>query len=138
MQQRFHVTGMTCAACSAGIQKTVNKLDGVKKAEVSLMGQSMTVEYDESAVDAEKIVAAVAALGYGAAVADGEKEKGEERQERRVNAFGEEARKLKLRFFVSLGFLVPLFYLTMLHHMAGAPLPYFFVIHLSPENFALL
>lgn len=138
MQQRFHVTGMTCAACSAGIQKTVNKLDGVKKAEVSLMGQSMTVEYDESAVDAEKIVAAVAALGYGAAVADGEKEKGEERQERRVNAFGEEARKLKLRFFVSLGFLVPLFYLTMLHHMAGAPLPYFFDMHRCPENFALL
>ncbi len=138
MQQRFHVTGMTCAACSAGIQKTVNKLDGVKKAEVSLMGQSMTVEYDESAVDAEKIVAAVAALGYGAAVADGEKEKGEERQERRVNAFGEEARKLKLRFFVSLGFLVPLFYLTMLHHMAGAPVPYFFDMHRCPENFALL
>ena len=138
MQQRFHVTGMTCAACSAGIQKTVNKLDGVKKAEVSLMGQSMTVEYDESAVDAEKIVAAVVALGYGAAVADGEKEKGEERQERRVNAFGEEARKLKLRFFVSLGFLVPLFYLTMLHHMAGAPLPYFFDMHRCPENFALL
>lgn len=138
MQQQFHVTGMTCAACSAGIQKTVNKLDGVKKAEVSLMGQSMTVEYDESAVDAEKIVAAVAALGYGAAVADGEKEKGEERQERRVNAFGEEARKLKLRFFVSLGFLVPLFYLTMLHHMAGAPVPYFFDMHRCPENFALL
>lgn len=138
MRQQFHVTGMTCAACSAGIQKTVNKLDGVKKAEVSLMGQSMTVEYDESAVDAEKIVAAVVALGYGAAVADGEKEKGEERQERRVNAFGEEARKLKLRFFVSLGFLVPLFYLTMLHHMAGAPLPYFFDMHRCPENFALL
>ena len=138
MRQQFHVTGMTCAACSAGIQKTVNKLDGVKKAEVSLMGQSMTVEYDESAVDAEKIVAAVVALGYGAAVADGEKEKGEERQERRVNAFGEEARKLKLRFFVSLGFLIPLFYLTMLHHMAGAPLPYFFDMHRCPENFALL
>ena len=44
MQKKFRITGMTCAACSAGIQKTVNKMDGVKKAEVSLMGESMAVD----------------------------------------------------------------------------------------------
>lgn len=138
MQQRFKVTGMTCAACSAGIQKTVNKLAGVKKAEVSLMGQSMTVEYDETTVTAEKIIAAVVSLGYGAALETGEHGATENAPRKAVNSFGEEAKKLKVRFFVSLGFLIPLFYLTMLHHMAGAPLPYFLDMHQCPENFALL
>ncbi len=137
MQQRFQVTGMTCAACSAGIQKTVSKLAGVKKAEVSLMGQSMSVEYDESVLSAEKIVSAVVALGYGAApVAEGGH--GSRDAPKRANTFGAEAKKLRLRFFVSLGFLVPLMYLTMLHHMAGAPLPFFWDMHKNPQNFALL
>ena len=63
MQQNFKITGMTCAACSAGIRKTVNKMDGVSKADVSLMGECMTVDYDESVVSAEQIVGAVVGLG---------------------------------------------------------------------------
>ena len=71
MEQHFKVTGMTCAACSAGIQKTVGKMKGVNKAEVSLMGESMAVDFDENTVSAEQIIAAVESLGYGASIDDG-------------------------------------------------------------------
>ena len=71
MEQKFKVSGMTCAACSAGIQKTVGKMSGVRKAEVSLMGECMTVDYDESMTDAEKIIGTVVSLGYGAEADDG-------------------------------------------------------------------
>lgn len=64
-EQKFDISGMTCAACSAGIQKTVGKMDGVRVAEVSLMGESMRAEFDENAVSSEDIVRAVEALGYG-------------------------------------------------------------------------
>lgn len=138
MLQQFRVTGMTCAACSAGIQKTVNKLSGVKKAEVSLMGQSMTVDYDEALISADTIMEAVRSLGYGASASDGASSQKKIAEGKRANTFGEEAKKLKLRFFVSLGFLVPLLYLTMLHHMASAPLPYFLDMHQNPRNYALL
>lgn len=47
MKQKFNVTGMTCSACSAHVEKAVSRLDGVQKAEVSLMTNSMTVQYDE-------------------------------------------------------------------------------------------
>ena len=48
MKQKFNVTGMTCSACSAHVEKAVSRLDGVQKAEVSLMTNSMTVQYDEA------------------------------------------------------------------------------------------
>ena len=56
MKEKFSVSGMSCAACSSGIERTINRLDGVKKAEVSLMGESMLVEYDESVIFSEKII----------------------------------------------------------------------------------
>lgn len=135
MQQRFKVTGMTCAACSAGIQKTVNKLAGVKKAEVSLMGQSMTVEYDETAVTAEKIIAAVVSLGYGAALETGEHGAAESAPRKAVNSFGEEAKKRKYAFLFRSGFLSRCSYLTMLHHMAGAAAAVFFGYAPIPRKF---
>ena len=66
MKEKFSVTGMTCSACSAGIERAVCRLEGVKKADVSLMGESMTVDYDEQALSREKIIQAVIELGYGA------------------------------------------------------------------------
>lgn len=65
MKEKFSVTGMTCSACSAGIERTLNKMDGVEEADVSLMGESMNVEYDEKVVSREQIIAAVEDLGYG-------------------------------------------------------------------------
>ena len=59
MKQKFNVTGMTCSACSAHVEKAVNKLEGVRRAEVSLMTNSMNVEYDEAALAPESIIQAV-------------------------------------------------------------------------------
>ncbi len=58
-KQKFDITGMTCSACSAHVEKAVNKLEGVRKAEVSLMTNSMNVEYDEAALAPESIIQAV-------------------------------------------------------------------------------
>ena len=135
MQQKFKVTGMTCAACSAGIQKRVGKMQGVRRADVSLMGECMEVDYDESAVGADEIVQAVAALGYGASVDDGSP--ASPRAEKKANSFGEEAKRLRARFFASLCFLLPLMYFTMAH-MFGAPLPFFWDPRESAQNFALM
>ena len=66
MKQKFDVTGMTCSACSAHVEKAVNKLEGVRRAEVSLMTNSMNVEYDEAALAPESIIQAVVQAGYGA------------------------------------------------------------------------
>lgn len=118
MKEKFTVTGMTCSACSAGIERTLNKMQGVEKAEVSLMGESMVVEYDESSVSREQLVAAVRELGYGAAPFDEEAWKKKKPQ----------TDTLKRRFFLSLVFLVPLLYFSM-GGMVGLPQPSAVVNH---------
>ena len=69
MTEQFAVTGMTCAACSAHVEKAVSRLSGVQSAPVNLMLGSMTVTYDEKAVTEGDIIAAVKAAGYGASPA---------------------------------------------------------------------
>ena len=59
MKKQFSITGMTCAACSSGIERTVKKIDGVNACTVSLMGNSMTAEFDPEKVTEERIVSAV-------------------------------------------------------------------------------
>lgn len=103
MKEKFSVTGMSCAACSAGIERTVKRLHGVKNAEVSLMGESMVVEYDEKQLSRENIIKAVVDLGYGASIFD----------ENVLKERKPQPNKLKLRFFLSLGFLIPLMYFSM-------------------------
>ena len=133
MEQKFDISGMTCAACSAGIQKTVNKLNGVKNAEVSLMGESMRAIFDESVITAEEIIKAVQSLGYGARVAS-DTPAGEKTQ-REIPHIVDEAKKLRNRFLLSLIFLIPLMYFTMAHMLVNAPLPSF----AEPAvNFALI
>lgn len=103
---------MTCSACSAGIERTLNKLDGVEKAEVSLMGESMVVEYDETVLSRDAIMQAVKELGYGAFPFD---ENAWKRQKPQTD-------KMKRRFFSSLVFLIPLLYFSM-GGMVGLPQP---------------
>ena len=67
-KQKFNVTGMTCSACSAHVEKAVNKLEGVKRAEVSLMTNSMSVDYDEKTLTPDGIIQAVVQAGYGASL----------------------------------------------------------------------
>ena len=110
MKKKFSVTGMMCASCAAGIERTVKKLDGVESCAVSLMGESMDVVFDAERVSPEAIKAAVNALGY------------------RAYDFGKVPEKKKfvltlfVRFLISLVLLVPLMYFTM-GGMIGIPVP---------------
>ena len=116
MKEKFSVSGMTCAACSAGIERTVKKLDGVKTADVSLMGECMAVEYDENVTDRKKIFEAVTGLGYGI----------EEYDENVLKERKPQQNKLKKRFLISLAFLLPLMYFSM-GGMIGLPQPHLFI-----------
>ena len=63
MKQKFNITGMTCSACSAHVEKAVSKVKGVRSAAVSLMTNSMVAEYDEGVVTEQDIIQAVTASG---------------------------------------------------------------------------
>ena len=140
MKQKFTVTGMTCSACSAHVDKAVRKLEGVSEVNVNLLGGSMTVEYDPAAESPEAIIAAVDAAGYGCALPQAAAGKGDARVDARAEAakqMEEELSGMKRRFLVSLCFLVPLFYIAM-GHMMGWPLPAFFHDSRNALAFAFL
>ena len=129
MTEQFAVTGMTCAACSAHVEKAVSRLSGVQSAPVNLMLGSMTVTYDEKAVTEGDIIAAVKAAGYGASPAS-QTDQGQLRREQDAAL-----RRRKKHLIWSVVFLVPLFYLSM-GHMMGLPLPQ--VLHMHPLLLACL
>ena len=124
--EQYIVTGMSCAACQARVEKAVEKVPGVSSVSVSLLTNSMGVE--GTASEAE-IIRAVEAAGYGASL------KGAAAESRGADALKaeEDALKdretpvLKRRLLLSVGFLLVLMYITMGHHMAGFPLPAFLV-----------
>ncbi len=133
--KQYTVTGMSCAACSARVEKAVSKLEGVDSCSVSLLTNSMGVE--GSATDAQ-IVAAVEAAGYGAVPKTEQKSNktnttGTSTTHSDVNMYAEaeealkdhETPKLKKRLFASLGFLIVLMYFSMGHMMWGWPIPEF-------------
>ena len=66
--QKFDITGMTCSACSAHVEKSVRKLDGIQAVSVNLLTNSMQVEYDESVLNERQIIDAVVKAGYGASL----------------------------------------------------------------------
>ena len=68
MQEKYNVTGMTCAACQARVQKSVSKLTGVQECNVNLLKNSMVVTYDDKNVNSGQIIAAVEKAGYGASL----------------------------------------------------------------------
>lgn len=113
---QFDVTGMSCAACSARVEKAVSAVEGVSACSVNLLTNSMGVE---GSADVGTVIAAVEAAGYGASVKGAAKS----------SDTGEDALKdretpvLKRRLFTSLGFLIVLMYISMGHSMWGWPLP---------------
>ena len=109
----FTVTGMTCAACSARVEKTANKIDGVLKAEVNLLSGKLTVQAKDVSI-AGTVMEKVQKEGYGIRL-QGAKEPLKTRPQNDIKA-------LKTRFFASLAFLVVLMYFTM-GHMVGLPAP---------------
>lgn len=133
----FSVTGMTCSACSAHVEKAVSRVEGVSSVTVSLLTNSMTVEGTASA---DKIIGAVEKAGYGATQANGssvnsltnestDTDKALPADNGMTNSLGEalkdtETPKIKRRFIASLIFLLPLMYISMGHMMWNFPVPH--------------
>ena len=118
--KQYEVTGMSCAACSARVEKAVSKIEGVTSCSVNLLTNSMGVE---GAVDAQTVIEAVEAAGYKAA----EKESRTGQEAGRMEKSGElkdkETPEMKKRLIASLCFLIPLMYLSMGHMMWGWKVP---------------
>ena len=133
-KQKFNITGMTCSACSAHVEKAVNRLEGVKAASVNLLANSMTAEFDEEVLSAQDIIQAVIQSGYGASLP--EKAGTKARETLKEDVMAQELAGMKRRMVWSFAFLIPLFYISM-GHMMGAPLPAFLVGHENAVAFGL-
>ena len=115
----YSVTGMSCAACSARVEKTVSELSGVESCSVNLLTGSMTVLGD---IDPGEVISAVEAIGYGASLA----EKGMSNSEKLGSARAKkETESVKRRLVISLIVLLVLMYISMGASMLGTPLPRF-------------
>ena len=146
LKENFDVTGMTCSACSARVEKCVAKVPGTDKVTVNLLTNSMQVEYDETALSERQIIDAVVKAGYGASpkevhgagnAAGTTASAGAVRASDSANHIMEEQlAEMKFRLLVSFGFLIPLMYVSM-GHMVGLPLPYFLSGVENAVSFAL-
>ena len=133
---QYKVTGMSCAACQAHVEKAVSKVPGVKSVSVSLLTNSMAVEGTASSAD---IIRAVENAGYGAAEMNAEQKKtgASERLAAEEDALKDRTTpRLVRRLVLSVGFLLLLMYLTMGHNMLGLPLPAF--LHENPIGTGLM
>ena len=113
MQIKFDITGMTCAACSARVEKVTSAIDGVEHVEVNLLAGTMSAEVTDDST-CQRIIGAVTKAGYGAVV-HGEKKTPEKSDDPQL-------RQMKIRIFGSAICLVILMYFTM-GHMIGLPMP---------------
>lgn len=120
--KQYNVTGMSCAACSARVEKAVTKLEGVSACSVSLLTNSMGVEGD---VAPETVIRAVEEAGYGASLKGKEKKQSVSEQEESLK--DRETPVLKKRLYASIVFLIILMYISMGHMMWNWPLPAFFM-----------
>lgn len=121
MNKKFNVTGMTCSACSASVEKAVKKLEGINFVSVNLLTNSMVVHYNEEVIDENNIIEAVTSAGYGASVFSKNKNEIKVSDKMRVE---DEIKEMKKRLIISFAFLIPLMYISM-GHMMGLPLPSF-------------
>lgn len=121
--KQFSVTGMTCAACAARVEKSVSKVNGVESCSVSLLTNSMSIE--GTATDSE-IIEAVVKAGYGASSKDTSRRMADKSADDEALA-DRETPKLRKRLITSLSVLLVLMYFSMGHSMLGMPLPKFFV-----------
>ena len=128
-KEQFDITGMTCSACSARVEKSVAKLPGIQEVSVNLLKNSMVASYDEAALDTGQIIQAVEKAGYGAIPKAGQSKPAAERTAASVPAgkpavstAQAEYAQMKRRLLLSAVFTIPLFYISM-GHMMGWPLP---------------
>lgn len=124
-KEQFDITGMTCSACSARIEKSVSKLSGIQEVSVNLLKNSMVASYDESVLNTPEIVRAVEKAGYGAFPKVPAQDKNKPRGRAavpEVSTAQAEYKQMKQRLLLSALFTIPLFYISM-GHMMGWPLP---------------
>ena len=129
--KKFDISGMSCAACSARVEKAVSSVEGVKVCSVNLLTNSMEVE--GTATDSE-IISAVTKAGYGA-TSHGSKVQNADKKSAKSNV-NNEIISIRNRFLISLGFLAFLMYIAMGHNMWGFPLPSF--LSENPLSIAIL
>ena len=110
MQEKYNVTGMTCAACQARVQKSVSNLTGVQECNVNLLKNSMVVTYDDKNVNSGQIIAAVEKAGYGASIQQ-VKGKSAAQAVSPVDTVKKEYETMKRRVIWSFVFTIPLFYI---------------------------
>ena len=122
--EKFDVTGMTCTACVAHVEKSVSKLEGVKTVNVNLLTNSMTVNFDDSAIQIDAIEKSVEDAGYVAHVRNAAASVSAT-PVGSINFVQIEQQEMKMRWWVSLAFLIPLLYISM-GHMFGLALPHLF------------
>ena len=132
MRETLKITGMSCAACAARVEKSVGKMDGVVSCAVNIATERMTVEFAETSLD--EIKSAVVKLGYGwAEIKKNAVDEDKIRKEREIKT-------LRVKLTVSAAFTVPLLYIAMGHMLPFGwswPLPGVISHHVSPLNFAL-
>ncbi len=130
--QTYTITGMTCSACSAHVEKAASSLPGVQRAAVNLLRNTMSITYEESVLSPEQIIAAVEKAGYGASLPQTKtKQAAAPSASEQAQA---QAKQVRFRLIGSIVFTVPLFYLSM-GHMMGWPLPAIF--HGAPNTVTL-
>jgi len=122
MIQQFDIGGMSCAACSARIERVTNKLEGMNQSTVNLLANSMICDFDEKVLSADDIIKAVEKAGFSASLKKEEKKQPEEKYT-----------PIKVRLWASVVLLILLMYVSM-GHMMGLPLPHF--VHHNPLVFS--
>ena len=133
-KEKYNITGMSCAACSAKVERVVGKLEGVENVSVNLLTNSMQVEYKEDKLSSNDIIKNIADAGYGASLATDSKQKKEEKSIKKTN--DDAIASMKFRLKVSIVFLAILMYFSM-GSMIGLPLPKFLSGEGNPVGFAL-
>lgn len=124
------ISGMTCSACSTAVEKSVSKLEGIKKAAVNSANGTGYFEYDPNMTNIGKIKEKITEAGYKPLDAD-------MKEEEKEDLYNKEIRSLGIRFVVSLIFVLPLLYVAM-GHMMGLHLSDFINPEINPKNFALV
>lgn len=135
MKDKFSVTGMSCSACSAAVDRSVRKLPGVQEVNVNLLTNSMTVDFDETATGRDAIIKAVVDAGYNAS--EFSEHPAASAIEKAANPVSDDLKEMKYRLIVSFSFLIPLLYVSM-GRMIGLPQPAFLTGMQNSVPFAFL
>ena len=123
-KETFNVTGMTCSACAARVERAVKKIEGTADVSVNLLTNTMTLAYDEAAANPAAIIAAVEDAGYGASVKAAPGAQNAAAKTDGASAPEKEIRAMRSRLLISILFLLPTMYIAMSHMLSMWGVPY--------------